>query len=148
MKNLKSKQDRERFNRTVYGDRPATHFDDALDFASAETRYFLLDAIACSLHNNGYAMQNNTEANDVQWLARTIFFNVRGEHLNQAWEILPDAEKERYYATARATIVSLPMFLDRMANRYLNLKQALNLLLRAEEYYKAKGFTYADKDEI
>jgi hypothetical protein len=54
-------------------DHQKSFLDDALAFASLETRRHVADAIACYLHNDGYALEGNTEVTDVDWFARRIW---------------------------------------------------------------------------
>lgn len=125
-----------------------THFDDAVDFLSAEARYFVLDAISCALHNEGYGLLGNHEAKDTFWLAREIYGRLDGQKFDaKRFDDMTDEERQKWMEIAAVTIECLPRLADRIAARYLALEKSLNLLLRREKYYRLKGYHYADEKE-
>lgn len=102
--------------------------DDALSFASGQLRHHVADALACHLHNDGYALEGNTEANDVEWFARTIWETETG---GSRWDIASDEVKESYRRTARAVIAALPRFQERVARRLITLSKVVREIERA-----------------
>jgi hypothetical protein len=66
----------------------SSQLDDALAFVAPPARYHVVDAIACYLHNDGYALEGNTEANDGDWFARQIWqrMNPGESYLGRARE--------------------------------------------------------------
>lgn len=112
--------------------------DGALNFASRETRGYVADALACHLHNDGYALEGNTEANDVEWFARNLYERF---HVNTVWERADDTAKERYRGIGRDVIALLPDLQLRIAHRLITLSKVVRDIERAErsQRKKAKG---------
>jgi hypothetical protein len=69
--------------------------DDAMQYASREARHTVADALACHLHNDGYALEGNLEANDVEWFAR-LLWNEDAKPIRERWDTLGDSDRERY----------------------------------------------------
>lgn len=141
--NKKTAQKKERFFQRFWNQRgEETTFDEALDFLTAEARFFVLDAISCTLHNEGHSLKGNTDGFDDAWLARRIYAEFE---LNGDWDRETNEVHDRYLKIARVAIISLPALAGRIASRYLNLEKALNGLIRGERYYRWKDYTYADE---
>lgn len=103
--------------------------ETALNYASQETRSYVADSLACYLHNDGYALEGNAEANDVEWFARNLF--ERRRHDN-AWDRLAKDAKEPYREMARVVIGVLPDFQLRIAHRLITLSKVVRDIERAE----------------
>lgn len=101
--------------------------DDALSFASGQVRHHVADALACHLHNDGYALEGNTEGNDVEWFARTIWEAETGR---TGWDVVSDDVKTRYRRVARAVIAALPRFQERVARRLITLSKVVREIER------------------
>jgi hypothetical protein len=104
--------------------------DDALAFASIEQRYHVADALACHLHNDGYALQGNTEASDVDWFARNIF--ERDPVQRSSWERAASDVQETFREIARVVIAALPAYQMRVAHRLITLSKVVRDIERAE----------------
>ncbi|HEY7236550.1 MAG TPA: hypothetical protein VH539_20485 [Gemmatimonadaceae bacterium] len=105
--------------------------DDALDFVSREAQHAVVDSLACHLHNDGYQLQGNTEANDVEWFARNIHQRRPGGGLPGDWDHISEAERESYRAVSRAVIDALPAFQLRVAHRLITLSKVTRDIERA-----------------
>lgn len=117
-----------------------TFLEDTLRHASRETRHLLADALYCHLHNTGYNLDGNTEANDVEWFAREIAQVERG-CVPGDWDRLPGGVQDGYRAAARAVIRALPRFQMRVAHRLIELSKVVQDIARAErqQHEAAKG---------
>jgi hypothetical protein len=104
--------------------------DGALDFASLETREWVADALACHLHNTGYALAGNTEASDVEWFAHRIWQAETGGGPS-AWDATPEDSKQRWRHTARIVIKVLPEYQLRVAHRLIELSKVVRDIERA-----------------
>jgi len=105
--------------------------DGALDFASLETRHWVADALACHLHNTGYALDGNTEASDVTWFARAIWESETGGAHPAFWENATEGFREGYRRTARSVIKVLPAYQLRVAHRLIELSKVVRDIERA-----------------
>jgi hypothetical protein len=104
--------------------------DDALKYASQETRYRVADALACHLHNDGYQLEGNTEPSDVEWFARNIYERCCDDHYT--WERAGDGDRDSYREVARAVMAVLPAFQLRIAHRLITLSKVVRDIERAE----------------
>lgn len=104
--------------------------DDAMQYASLETRQRVADALACHLHNDGYALEGNSEANDVEWFARNLY--ERFHNHARAWDRDGDDVKVRYREIARDVLALLPGFQLRIAHRLITLSKVVRDIERAE----------------
>lgn len=112
-------------------DRLDTSFlDDALKYASQEARFHVADALACHLHNDGYTLEGNTEANDVEWLARNLYEHPRTDL--HGWDQAPEQAKKDYRTIARSVLAVLPAFQLRVANRLITLSKVVRDIERVE----------------
>jgi hypothetical protein len=107
---------------------PDTSFlDDALGFASGQVRHHVADALACHLHNEGYALEGNTEANDIEWFARNLYENGG----TSSWDRAPESSRGEYRAIARNVLLVLPRFQERVAHRLISLSKVVREIERA-----------------
>jgi hypothetical protein len=104
--------------------------DDALAFATRDAKHTVADALACHLHNDGYALEGNTETNDLEWFARTLWAEEMRE-MPTNWGKLPDVTRERYRRAAGAVIRALPAFQLRVAHRLITLSKVTRDIERA-----------------
>lgn len=116
----------------------ASFIETALEYASRETRNHVADSLACYLHNDGYALEGNTEANDVEWFARNTFERHPDRRDGRGWERAADDEKERYRDIARGVMAVLPDFQLRIAHRLITLSKVVRDIERAERQQHAK----------
>lgn len=114
--------------------------DDALRFASLETRHWIADALACHLHNEGYALQGNTEASDIEWFARQLWERDTGGY-GTSWDHRAEEEtKVAWRKVAVAVIAALPAYQLRVAHRLIALSKIVRDIesaLRAEKAHVA-----------
>ena len=110
--------------------------DDALRYASRETRNHVADALACHLHNDGYQLEGNTEANDVEWFARTLYCR---KDIPAAWDRASDEVKAAHREIARGVIAVLPDFQLRIAHRLIALSKVVRDIERAERAARSGG---------
>lgn len=108
--------------------------ESALDYASHEARHWMADALACHLHNDGYALEGNTEANDVDWFARNLADHAR----SVGWDRLEIGEQEYYRATAKVVLAVLPDYQLRVAHRLITLSKVVRDIERAERNQRKK----------
>lgn len=110
-----------------------TFIEEALRYASQEARYFTADALFCHLHNTGQALDGNTEANDVVWMARNLW-----EHQSLTirrvphFENLPDEERVKWEEIAALCLKVMPRLQQRIANRLILLSKVMEEIERAE----------------
>lgn len=108
----------------------SSFLDDALHFASREAQQWVADALACHLHNTGYALEGNTEANDVEWFAQALYQDVTSG-VRTHWENATEEFREGYRRTARTVIRVLPDFQLRVAHRLIALSKVVRDIERA-----------------
>lgn len=109
----------------------SSFLEDALHYASRETRNYVADSLACHLHNEGYALEGNTEANDVEWFARRLW-ETDVEPIRQRWDTLTEDGREQWRRIARAVIAALPDYQLRVAHRLIALSKVVREIERAE----------------
>lgn len=114
-----------------------TPLEKALDFASAETRYWVIDALACMFHNEGNTLSGNTEVNDVEWFARDLYSEYNGGFTN--WDSLSEDIKTHWRKTAKVTLSRLPYIVSRIVARYQAISSALEVMERLERAAKEKA---------
>jgi hypothetical protein len=107
----------------------------ALSFVSQESRHWVLDALACTFHNEGYGLQGNTEKSDVRWLAHMI--RSAETFGNNDFERIPKEDQERYLKLAEISIKALPALIERIASRYIGWAAALRSMEEMERAKKA-----------
>lgn len=106
----------------------------AIGFVSTEAQNWILDALSCYLHNEGYNLEGNTAESDELWLARIILKDRVQRHADN-WEQATSIEREEALHLARIAIRNLPALCDRIAHRYINASKAMRSL---EEISRAK----------
>jgi len=104
--------------------------DDALAHCSREAQHAVADSLACHLHNEGYALEGNTEANDVEWFARAIY-QTAVQGLPADWDRAEEETREFYRETSRAVLAALPAFQLRVAHRLITLSKVTRDIERA-----------------
>lgn len=115
-----------------------SQLDDALAFLTdRKARYHVLDSLACYLHNDGYALDGNTEESDVEWFARNLW--EREHERSGRWEQAPEEEKTRFIRLAQMVIAELPAFQLRIAHRLITLSKIVRDIERAERHLRAEG---------
>ncbi len=104
---------------------------EPLQYVSQEARYFVLDALACHMHNKGYFIQGCTEENDARWFARAMWTEFHGEVVSAGdFDNQGTEEQEVWIKTARCAISLLPSLMSRVANRAIHYSQALREMER------------------
>lgn len=108
----------------------------ALEAFSGEQVNHVLDALACELHNEGYALSGNTAESDQDWFAQwlyTVSAN-RSYHGRTAWQMLEPYEQKLWLALAQLCIECLPFLMERMASRYIAAAEAIRVLERGTRW--------------
>ena len=118
--------------------------EDELGIYGRDVRRLLLDSISCTLHNKGYYLKGNTEASDIDWVARHIWcaFAQPG-HINR-WEHLDEGSEEDarpksidpntrvfWRKVARCATGALPGLMGRVADRMVHMSQVMRSMERA-----------------
>lgn len=103
--------------------------DDALAHVSREARHIVADQLACHFHNDGYTLEGNTEANDVEWFARVLYCR---RDIPVAWDRADERTKDQYREIARGVLEVLPAFQTRVAHRLITLSKVVRDIERAE----------------
>lgn len=103
----------------------ANDFREMTKYLTREARWYALDGFACVLHNQGYALESNTEANDALWMARSLAAVLdHGRDFDRA----PSERQEELKLVAAAAIRCLPGLCERIASRYINLSKAMRCM--------------------
>lgn len=104
-----------------------------------ESHYYILDSIACNLHNDGHSLLGNTEESDLRWLARMMWQEKNRMVGAGIWDTLPQPERDAWIETAGIAVKCLPALMGRIAHRSITISKALRSLERAsrEEVSKA-----------
>ena len=104
---------------------------EPLHYVSQEARYFVLDALACHMHNKGYFIQGCTEENDARWFARAMWTEFHGEVVSAGeFDNQKTEDQEVWIKTARCAISRLPSLMSRVASRAIHYSQALREMER------------------
>lgn len=103
------------------------------DLVERLARYYMLDSVACEMHNEGHSLQGNTEESDLRWLARYIF-DRDGDRLG--WDQVPDAVREHYLRLAKILMEAIPALMGRMSARCIRISQAVNTIIKAEKLHE------------
>ncbi|MCL5098506.1 MAG: hypothetical protein M1608_13445 [Candidatus Omnitrophica bacterium] len=99
--------------------------EDALKYASEETKTMLLDSLSCLCHNEGHSLNGNDQHFDEEWLAREIWFKLENAgHINH-WDKIPPQVRDHYLRIARASLMGLERLMGRISRRYLAWESAL-----------------------
>lgn len=108
----------------------------ALEQFTGESVRHVLDALACELHNEGYALSGNTPEGDDEWFAQwlyTVSAN-RGQHGRTAWDHLEPYEQKLWLNLAGLCIECLPFLMERISSRYLSAAEAIRVLERGTRW--------------
>jgi hypothetical protein len=110
------------------------------EFLSNMARYYMLDAIACEMHNEGYGLDGNRAENDTLWLARSFYDATRGARFNVAhWDNLSDEERAEYIKQAEVIMRLIPQLMSRISDRCVRISKAVRTSIKAEkldEWYR------------
>jgi hypothetical protein len=101
--------------------------DDAIE---QKARLYMLDAVACEMHNEGYGLQGNTEDSDVRWFAR-VLYQADGDR--EHWDSTSQDTRDRYIRHAKVTLEAIPSLMARMSNRCIRISKAVNTIIKAEK---------------
>ncbi|MFO0892419.1 MAG: hypothetical protein U0790_25170 [Isosphaeraceae bacterium] len=118
-----------------------TFLEDALDFCGTSERYKVSDALYCHLHNTGQYLAGNTQENDAEWLARSLYEEwIRHRPGPDRWDLASPEHRELFDNVARCCLKILPRLQSRIADRLIELSKVLQDIERAERAaYKAKS---------
>lgn len=116
-----------------YKDHDKTFLNDKNDLVERLARYYMLDAVACTMHNEGYSLDGNTEESDHRWLARYIYERDGDRH---HWDQVPQDVRDRYMRLAKITMEAIPALMSRMSSRCIRISQAVNTIIKAEKLYE------------
>jgi hypothetical protein len=122
----------------AHNDHEKTFLEDDTGFLSRIARFYALDAIRCEMHNEGYAIDGNTEETDTSWFARLFYEAQPGFH-RRHWDNLSEEERERHITEAKLIISLIPRLMARMSARCIRISEAVNTIIKAEkldEYYR------------
>ncbi len=120
--------------------------EDAIDYASFETRVMLLDSLACTCHNEGHGMVGNRPEFDLEWLARDMWQRVHPIEHPQMWEHASAEVKKECMDYAAAALAALPELFGRISRRYLGWESALRSMQQVEHAaLVAKRNLYVEK---
>ena len=97
-------------------------FANMTKYLSEEATWYALDAMACVFHNQGYALEGNTNENDALWLARDL---RRILDTYATWDSASDERKKELLTIAGAAIKAMPGLCERISHRYINLAKAI-----------------------
>lgn len=103
------------------------------DLVERLARYYMLDSVACEMHNEGYSLDGNTEESDLRWFARLLY-----EH-DQYYTRFEDIDKEtreRYLKLAETCMRAIPALMSRMSARCIRISQAVNTIIKAEKIHE------------
>lgn len=105
------------------------------DLVERMARYYMLDSVACEMHNEGYSLDGNTEASDLHWFARIIYTQDRHGAL-PSFEDADAEQRERYLRLAELCIKTIPALMGRMSARCIRISQAVNTIIKAEKLHE------------
>ena len=109
----------------------SNQLDDILDFIGKQARHDVIDALQGYFHNEGLTLSGSTEANDVEWFAYHLYVTDVMGH-GAAWSHLEEERRVYYRHIASLALRCLPAIVERIADRYEAMKNALKLLSDAE----------------
>ena len=116
-----------------------------------------IDEAACMMHNVGATLCGNTQASDIEWLARRLYqssnfgmgsvdtmqwslSNDDFEKLaltpdrpwtGKRWETLDESERSAWQKLARMCLYALPHIAERIGDRFIEQAKALRIVQRA-----------------
>lgn len=103
------------------------------DLVERLARYYMLDSVACEMHNEGYSLDGNTEESDLFWFARLLYehdgyqSNFEGAH---------EDTRKRYFKLAETCMKAIPALMGRMSARCIRISQAVNTIIKAEKLHE------------
>jgi hypothetical protein len=100
---------------------------DALRLVGNEAAGDLLDAIACTLHNDGSTLAGNTEATDVEWLARELFI-LHSKAVPGQWDTASQVTRDYWLDTAELFLKAMPRIAERIGHRMMATAKAVRLM--------------------
>jgi hypothetical protein len=113
-------------------DHNKTFLNDKNDFIERIARYYMLDSVACTMHNEGYSLEGNTEESDLRWLARLIYERDGYAH----WDQDSQETRDRYMRLAQITMEAIPALMSRMSSRCIRISQAVRTIIKAENLHE------------
>jgi hypothetical protein len=112
-------------------------FAGSLDHLTREAEHMVIHALACTLHNNGYALEGNTAETDEGWFAAQLWATRYGESSSK-FECLAEDERTQWLTIAHAAIAALPRLMARIAHRCVLHSQALRTIERGYRLQEKK----------
>lgn len=103
------------------------------DLVERMARYYMLDSVACEMHNEGYSLDGNTEASDLHWFARILYDSEMG-HVH--WDNAGSATQQTYIRRAEVCMKAIPALMSRMSARCIRISQAVNTIIKAEKLHE------------
>lgn len=103
------------------------------DLVERMARYYMLDSVACTMHNEGYSLEGNTEESDLRWFARLLYQADGDRH---HWDSVPQDVRDRYLRFAKVTMEAIPSLMARMSARCIRISQAVNTIIKAEKLHE------------
>jgi hypothetical protein len=100
---------------------------EALRLVGNEAAGDLLDTIACTLHNDGAALAGNTEAFDIEWLARELFI-LHSHAVPGQWDIAPQCTRDYWLDQAELFLKTMPRIAERIGHRMMATAKAVRML--------------------
>jgi hypothetical protein len=116
-----------------YKEHEKTFLQESPEFLSRMARYYMLDMIRATMHNEGYALEGNTEESDHRWLARWIYQQDGDRH---HWDQVPEDVRERYLKLAQILMEAIPHLMSRISSRCIAISQAVNTTIKAEKLHE------------
>lgn len=104
------------------------------DLVERLARYYMLDSVACEMHNEGYSLDGNTEESDLRWFARLIYEHEGGR--SPRFEDADDKTREHYLRLAELCMKTIPALMSRMSARCIRISQAVNTIIKAEKLHE------------
>jgi|ERR1051326_478066 hypothetical protein len=136
MEQLRSNGDkRESVMSTTRDEHERTFLNKNNDFVERMARYYMLDSVACEMHNEGYSLDGNTEKSDLRWFARLIYDHDRRGSLPRFGDV-DDATLDRYLKLAETCLKAIPALMSRMSARCIRISQAVNTIIKAEKLHE------------
>jgi hypothetical protein len=100
---------------------------DALRAIGNDAADMVLDAVACTLHNDGGTLGGNTEGSDVDWLA-LIIWQDESHEVPGLWNTLADGTKKHYRMRAMQFLRVMPRIAERIGNRMMTTAKAIRMI--------------------
>lgn len=116
-------------------DHDKTFLSDKNDFVERLARYYMLDSVACVMHNEGYSLEGNTEESDLRWFARLLYEKDR-HGAGPRFEDAPQDIQKRYLQLAETCMKAIPALMSRISSRCIRISQAVNTIIKAEKLHE------------